>query len=112
MGEPAKGASLAVVRMLGARALAALMASERVELGRERASSRCASAPDPGVCVSATQAPGRTLQVERNLPSLRESEAGSRVSHSQITRDDQPAVRSAFNAALSRTRLRSILARQ
>lgn len=57
---PPKTASLEappVLRLIGAAPLAALMAAARVELGRERASSRCADALNSALaCGSAPQA--------------------------------------------------------
>jgi signal transduction histidine kinase len=49
---------------------------------------------------------------ERNAANARESPAPSRVSHSHTTKADQPSVDSALSASESRSRLRSILARQ
>ena len=101
---------MAIMLLVGAGRLAALMAAERIELGR--ASSRVAAASDPsGACVSATPVPEGSY-CERNEASLRESAAPSRVSHSHTTSADQPSPRNALSEALSRATLRPILARQ
>ena len=101
---------MAIMLLVGADHLAALMAAERIELGR--ASSHVAAASDPsGACVAATPAPEGSY-FERNEASVRESAAASRVSHSHTTSADQPAARNALSEALSRATLRPILARQ
>lgn len=53
-----------------------------------------------------------TAHCERNAANARESPAPSRVSHSHTTKIDHPSVDSALSVAASRSRLRSILARQ
>lgn len=57
LGPPRETDSAPALRLIGAAPLAAMMAAARVELGRERASSCCAHAPNSVLaCGSAPQA--------------------------------------------------------
>lgn len=104
---------MAIVILLGAAPLAALMAADRQSLGSVRAASCVAKVPSPSpVSASAAPAGEGAPQFDKNALSARESAASSRVSHSQIVKADQPALRSAFSDAASRWRLRAIFARQ
>lgn len=53
LDRPEIGPEAPAVRVIGAAPLAALMAAAREELGRERASSRCAAAPNAAPRVRA-----------------------------------------------------------
>lgn len=101
---------MAIVLMLGAAPLAALMAAERLELGQAGASSRAVGADEAP--AGDAPVPAGALHRDRNAPSLRESDAASRVSHSQTTSGVQPSRRSVLSEAASRARLRSIFVRQ
>jgi len=106
---------MAIVRTLGAAPLAALMAAERIDLGR--AGARIRQRPRrPPILPSALRPRRREREgaphCDRNDPSLRASAAASRVWHSQTTNADQPSARSALSEAASRARLRPIFVRQ
>ena len=104
---------MAVVLMLGSGPLAALMALERNELGRGRASSCELAAPIPSPARGSAPPAGEgSLHASRNAESCAASAFGARVSHSQTVSTDQPSASSAATVAPSRTRLRPILARQ
>jgi hypothetical protein len=88
-----------IVHMLGADALAALMAADREISDRASGkSSRAALAPNP----SSTAMGEGAFQGLRKSASRASSASASRVSHSQITSADQPAPWSAWIAAPSR----------
>jgi len=100
---------MAVVLLIGAGPLAALMAAEREISGRGPGkSSRTDFASNPSPTAMGE---GSYLGV-RNVASRAWSAPGSRVSHSQITSADQPALSSAETAASSRCWFRAIFARQ
>lgn len=88
-----------IVHLLGAGALAALMAADR-EFSEQAPgkSSRAALGPNP----SSTAMGEGANQAARNAASRALTAPGSRVSHSQITSADQPARSSAAIAAASR----------
>lgn len=99
---------MAVMRLVGAGPLAALMAAEREFSARPAgSSSRTQDAANPSPAAI-----GEGTYRERNVETRAASAPASRVSHSQITSDDQPARLSAARTEASRARLRSIFARQ
>lgn len=92
-----------VVRMLGARAIAALM---RADLENEDVAS--------GVWLEALAygAGEEAMASPRNAESREDSAVPSRVSHSQTTSTAQPDAESAAVEAASRATLRAILLAQ
>ncbi len=103
---------MAILLTLGAGPLAALMAAERIDLGRARASSRVAPASHTPARAWAAPAGEWIVHFDRNALSLRASADASRVSHSHTTSADQPPARSALSDAASRARWRPFFVRQ
>ncbi len=102
--------SMTIHLLIGAGPLAALMAADRGAEGGALEALAFGADPSGGSYDRGVDQP--RIDQPKKVANREDSAAASRVSHSQITNDDQPAAASASVTALSRARLRAILAVQ